>query len=158
MHTHLPDRSPGTLACGETWSRVATFVSAVDANLDRWLTDTHRVGLSDYRALAAISRAPDKELRIAVLAERIRLTSTSTTRLVSRLETKGLVRRDVCGDDARGVYAVIEKAGEELLTQARPAYEERLTDLLSNPAQHFPHLDPAATASALKEVSELTAH
>jgi len=156
MHTHLSevaattDRRPG-----RSWAQVAMFASAVDATLDRWLTDTYRVGLTEYRALALLGAAPDKELRIAALAQRVGLTSTSTTRLVSRLEAKSLARRDVCADDGRGVFAVIDAPGEALVREVRDPYEARLGDLLGDPAKHFPHLDPSAVAAAFTDVGAL---
>lgn len=137
------------------WSQVASFASAVDANLDKWLDDNYRLGLTEYRALTHLSGEPNKELRITTLAQRVGLTSTSTTRLVSRLENKGLARRDVCQDDGRGVYAVIDEPGETLLRAARGAFEARVHDLLANPAKHFHHLDPRIIASALSQVSAL---
>lgn len=138
-----------------SWSRVAAFASAVDASLDKWLGDTYRIGLTEYRALTLLSQASDKELRITVLAQRVGLTSTSTTRLVSRLESKGHALRDVCQDDGRGVYAVIDEPGEALLREVREPFEARVQDLLSNPAKHFPHLDAGPVALALAEVSAL---
>lgn len=137
------------------WSRVAAFASAMDASLDKWLGDNYRLGLTEYRALTLLSQASDKELRIAVLAQRVGLTSTSTTRLVSRLESKGHARRDVCQDDGRGVYAVIDEPGEALLREVREPFEARVQDLLSNPAKHFPHLNIDPVAAALTEVSAL---
>ncbi len=132
---------------------MAVFASAVDANLDKWLSDAHRLGLTEYRALNFLSQASDKELRVAALAQRIGLNASSTTRLVSRLEAKGLARRDVCADDGRGVYAVIDEPGETLLREVRDPYEARVNDLLSRPAAHFPDLDPHLIATALAEVS-----
>lgn len=153
---HLTSRA-APLASGASgaWARVAVFASAVDASLDKWLVETYRVGLSEYRALAVLSQASSKELRIAALAQRIGLTSTSTTRLVSRLEAKGLARRDLCEDDGRGVYAVIDEPGEALLRDVRDPYEARVQELLSTPAAHFPHLDADTVATAIKEVSAL---
>lgn len=137
------------------WSRVAAFASAVDASLDKWLGDNYRLGLTEYRALTLLSQAPDKELRIRVLAQRVGLTSTSTTRLVSRLESKGHARRDVCQDDGRGVYAVIDEPGEALLREVREPFEARVRDILSNPAKRLPYLDADLVASALAEVGAL---
>lgn len=137
------------------WSRVAAFASAVDASLDKWLGDNYRLGLTEYRALTLLSQASDKELRITVLAQRVGLTSTSTTRLVSRLEAKGHARRDVCEDDGRGVYAVIDEPGEALLREAREPFGARVEELLGNPAKYLPHVDADLVASALVEVSAL---
>lgn len=151
MRTQLPRGSDVSAA----WSQVATLASAMDANLDKWLTDTYRLGLTEYRALAFLSQSPDKELRVAALAERTGLNASSTTRLVSRLEAKGLARRDVCTDDGRGVYAVIDEPGENLLREARKPYEARVEDLLRRLSTHMAHLDPRAVADALTGIATL---
>ncbi|MEO3796016.1 MarR family transcriptional regulator [Nonomuraea sp. B10E15] len=137
------------------WSQVAVFASAVDASLDKWLADTYRLGLTEFRALTFLSQASDKELRVNDLAQRVGLNPSSTTRLVSRLEAKGLARRDVCPDDGRGVYAVIDERAETLLAEVRDSYEARVQELLSKPAIHFPHLDARLVAGALAEVGAL---
>lgn len=156
MHTHLEAPESASFAgVGQAWSRVAAFASAVDASLDKWLSDTYRIGLTEYRALTLLSQASDKELRITVLAQQVGLTSTSTTRLVTRLEAKGHALRDVCQDDGRGVYAVIDEPGETLLREVREPFEARVHGLLSNPPKHFPHLDAGLVAFALTEVSAL---
>ncbi|WP_248580433.1 MarR family transcriptional regulator [Nocardioides sp. InS609-2] len=137
------------------WSKVAAFASAVDASLDKWLADTHRIGLTEFRALTFLSQARDRELRVNDLAQRVGLNQSSTTRLVSRLEAKGLARRDVCEDDGRGVYAVITDQGETLFREVRGPYEDRLHELLSKAAVHFPQLDVRLLGHALREVESL---
>lgn len=134
------------------WSKVAAFASAVDASLDKWLADTYRVGLTEFRALLFVSQTSEKELRVNHLAQRVGLNQTSVTRLVTRLETKGYAMRDVCPDDGRGVYAVITDQGEKLLREARGAYEARIRELLENSSVHFPHLDARQLGYALSEI------
>lgn len=150
MHMQLSEQNPAA-----DWSAVAAFASAVDASLDKWLADTHRVGLTEFRALTLVARESDKELRVNELAHRVGLNQSSATRLVSRLETKGLARRDVCSDDGRGVYAVITPQGEELVSQARQPFEERVHALLTDPTRHFPHLDVARLTGAWAAVGRL---
>lgn len=158
MHSQLPVPNRTTTGSASlAWSRVAVFASAVDASLDKWLADTYRIGLTEYRALGLLSRSADKELRVNDLAHQAGLNPSSTTRLVSRLEAKGFARRDVCADDGRGVYAVIDQKGEDLLREVRDPYETHLRDLLSNPTKHALHLDAGQIADALVQVRELTA-
>lgn len=137
------------------WSKVAAFSSAVDANLDRWLADAYRVGLTEFRALSFVSQTSDKELRVNDLAQRVGLNQSSATRLVSRLESKGYVRRDVCADDGRGVYAVITERGEALVRDARTPYEERIGELLTATSAHFPGVDARQLGDALREIEAL---
>lgn len=137
------------------WSKVAAFASAMDASLDKWLGDTHRVGLTEFRALNFVSQTSEKELRVNHLAQKVGLNQTSATRLVTRLEAKGYAQRDVCQDDGRGVYAVITEAGEALLREARGPYEARVRELLQNSSAHFPHLDARQLGYALNDVGAL---
>lgn len=159
MHMQVPTSNvPLAGGVSDVWAKVAAFASAVDASLDKWLTDNHRVGLTEYRALAFVSRASDKELRVNDLAQRVGLNQSSATRLVSRLQAKGLARRDVCEDDGRGVYAVITEHGETLLREVRGPYEGRVRELLGEAPMHFPHLDVQQLAHALDQVETLIAH
>ena len=73
----------------DSWATVVATVSRIETSLNLWLSQSHGLGLTDYRALALLSEAPDRELRISELAIRIGLNQSSTTRLVGRLELKG---------------------------------------------------------------------
>jgi DNA-binding MarR family transcriptional regulator len=154
---HMQADGPGGAGApvSSAWATVAAFASAVDAELDRWLADRYRIGLTDCRALAALSRSADKELRVSELAQQVGLTQSSATRLVSRLETKKLVRRDLCTDDGRGVYAVLTAQGEALLGELRTPYEERVRELLSSAGERFPELDLPRLSGALGKVGAL---
>lgn len=131
------DGSAGEYAEGAlsaAWAQVAAPVAAIDAALNRWLADRYRLGLTEYRAALHLSRALDRELRIAELAEKVGLNQSSATRLVGRMEAKGLVSRDTCPDDGRGVYAVITAAGLGLVAEIGGSYEGKLHDLLRSAA------------------------
>ena len=121
------------------WSQVAAVVSAVDATLGKWLTETHNIGLTDYHAVLHLSRASDRELRINELAQRVHLNQSSATRLVGRLEAKGLAFRDTCPDDRRGVYEVLTDHGVDVVNTIRESYETKLGELLRQADQHHPH-------------------
>lgn len=138
-----------------TWSRVAAFASAVDASLGKWLLDDHRVGLTEYRALAHLVVAPDGELRVNDLASRVGLNQSSVTRLIGRLDAKGLTRRDTCPDDARGVYAVITHQGAALVEEVQGPYEERVRELLGEVAAHLPHVDAGQLGRDVIDVGRL---
>lgn len=137
------------------WSQVAVFASAVDASLGRWLSDRYGLGLTEYRALAHLVRASDKELRVNDLAHRVGLNQSSATRLLGRLEGKGLARRDICTEDGRGVYAVVTEQGEDVIRSAGDAYEGRVRELLTGAVQHFPQLHADRVRRALADVGAL---
>ncbi|RKS05620.1 DNA-binding MarR family transcriptional regulator [Nocardiopsis sp. Huas11] len=137
------------------WSRIAVFVSAVDTALGKWLTDRYSIGLTEYRAIAHLAQASDRELRVNDLARGVGLNQSSVTRLVSRLEAKELTVRDVCPDDGRGVYAVLTERGQALVREVRAPYEERLRELVREAGEHDPHLDAGRLRSAFAAIGGL---
>lgn len=111
---------------GDLWLRLVQSVATVEAELGKILQDRYGLGLSDYRALEALERAPKSELRMQELAAHLQLNQSSVSRMVERLERGGLTVRDLCPDDKRGVYTVLTDKGRAHLTAARPHYENAL--------------------------------
>ncbi len=61
-------------------------------------------------------------LRMSELAEAVLLTRSGLTRLVDRLERRGLVERRKCPSDARGFLAVLTDEGLRRFEEARPTH------------------------------------
>lgn len=137
------------------WDQVAAVVAAVDGALGKWLSETHGIGQADYRAMVQLSRAPDRELRISELAAKIGLNQSSVTRLVGRLESKGLIVRDTCPDDGRGVYAVITDRGLDTVREVGEHYETKIRELLQNVAKQHLQLDLTGADRAFVTIGEL---
>lgn len=123
------------------WAQIASVVTAVDATLGKWLVDNYGIGLTEYRALLHLGRESNRELRISELARRVGLNQSSATRLVGRIESKQLVFRDPCPDDARGVFAVITDPGLDLVEEIREPYDAKIRELLRNAAREYPQLN-----------------
>jgi DNA-binding MarR family transcriptional regulator len=96
----------------------AALVKALDAELSA----EHDLPLSSYEVLITLATAPGRKRRMAELADSVLLSRSGMTRLVTRLEEKGLLERDTCTDDGRGCFAVLTDAGAELLEYARPTH------------------------------------
>ena len=82
------------------------------------LTLAGRLPLASYDVLVQLTEAPTRRLRMTELAERVLLSRSGLTRLVDRLERDGLVRREPCPDDARGLFAVVTDLGVDRLREA----------------------------------------
>jgi DNA-binding MarR family transcriptional regulator len=94
------------------------LIRALDAEHDA----AHGLPLTSYDVLIYLQTAPRKRLRMAELADSVLLSRSGVTRLVDRLEREGLLVRDACDDDGRGLYAVLTRKGEEVLERARPTH------------------------------------
>ena len=104
------------------WRGFLRVHSALAKQLDSQLEAEHDLSLSSYDVLINLQRAPGRRLRMAELADAVLLSRSGMTRLVDRLERDGLLVRDTCASDARGCFAVLTAAGDELLARARPTH------------------------------------
>jgi len=92
------------------------------------LMDRHDLALGSYEVLVHLGEAPGGRLRMNDLADRVLLSRSGLTRLVDRLERDGLVDRQTCPSDARGLYAVLTPAGRARLAEAAPTYRQAVRD------------------------------
>ncbi len=90
------------------------------------------LSLPYYDVLVHLSEAPAHRLRMQELARRVLLSKSGLTRLIDRMERRGLVRRAASEDDARGVNAVLTPAGLQALEAAVPAHKEDLVELVGS--------------------------
>jgi|UPI0004B16929 DNA-binding MarR family transcriptional regulator len=124
------DIGSGMSKKSDAWLHLIQVVAAVENDLGKTLQAGHGLGLSEYRALAALAQAENAELRMQDLASHLGLNQSSVSRMVERLERAALTVRDLCPDDRRGVYTVLTDAGRARLEQARPDYERALSGAL----------------------------
>lgn len=79
------------------------------------------------------------------VADAVVLSQSATTRLVTRLEDRGLLARYLCPTDRRGIYTNVSDAGLKLLAEARPTNDAALRDALDDAAEN-PELAPLVRA------------
>ena len=104
------------------WRGLLRVHAALVRELDAELDAAHDLPLSSYDVLIYLQAAPGKRLRMAELADSVLLSRSGVTRLVDRLEREGLIVRDTCSSDGRGLYAVLTDEGEAMLARARPTH------------------------------------
>jgi DNA-binding MarR family transcriptional regulator len=75
------------------------------------------------------------------VADAVVLSQSATTRLVTRLEDRGLLERYLCPTDRRGIYTNVTEAGLKLLDAARPTNDAALREALDEAAKN-PELAP----------------
>jgi DNA-binding MarR family transcriptional regulator len=79
------------------------------------VVEPHGVTLQQYNVLRILRGAHPDPLPTLEIGERLIERMPGITRLLDRLEEKGLVRRERCSDDRRLVHCWITPAGLELL-------------------------------------------
>jgi DNA-binding MarR family transcriptional regulator len=111
--------SPEALA---VWRLFLRANNRIMRRLEADLVAEHRLPLASYDVLVQLVEAPDRRLRMTELADRVLLSRSGLTRLVDRLEREGLVSREACLSDARGLFAVLTDSGYERLRSATPTH------------------------------------
>ncbi len=121
------------------------LLGRVEKQLDGALQHEHGLPLSDYRALCALSRTDNgSALRMGELADRIGLKDSTVTRLVGRLEERGLAERSSGPGDGRTVTTSITPAGRQRYAAATPTYRAALGGALESARANVYLLDLAA--------------
>ena len=90
--------------------------------LDLELQAAHGTSLGDHEVLIILSEQPDGALRMADLADMLTISRSGLTRRVDRMAAVGLVARERCASDGRGVFARITPAGWRALETATPVH------------------------------------
>jgi DNA-binding MarR family transcriptional regulator len=90
--------------------------------LDEELRTLHNMPLGTFDVLIQLSFADDDRLRMRDLADAVVLSRSGLTRHVDRLVRDGLVRREKCGEDARGSWAVLTPKGRKAIAEATPTH------------------------------------
>ncbi|WP_336208111.1 MarR family winged helix-turn-helix transcriptional regulator [Nonomuraea sp. LPB2021202275-12-8] len=104
------------------WRMLQRAQVRITRQLETELLLAHDLPLASFDVLTHLAGAPGRRLRMNDLAGRVLLSRSGLTRLIDRLQREGLVTREACADDARGLFAVLTRAGEERLADATPTY------------------------------------
>ena len=123
------------------WRTLAALHGLIESALERSLGETVELSVVEYTLLEALNRQDGWHMRMQQLARATALSPSATTRLVTRLEDRGLLTRVLCADDRRGIYTELTTAGRELYLHARPIHDETLERTLDEAAAQ-PELAP----------------
>lgn len=112
------------------WRAYLVGTTLLMDRLDRDLREKHRLSLPEYEILVRLSEAENRRMRMAVLADSVSYSRSRVTHTVSRMEQIGLVERDPCLSDGRGVEAVLTEKGFAVLDEAAETHVRGVRELL----------------------------
>jgi DNA-binding MarR family transcriptional regulator len=139
---------PALTALAQSWCALSLLHGRIEARIERALQDGHALSAREYSLLDVLSRQHDGEgghLQMRQVADAVVLSQSATTRLVTRLEDRGLLSRYLCPTDRRGIYTNVSAAGLALLEQARPVHDTALREALGEAARDS-RLEPLVRA------------
>ena len=134
------------------WRALMRIVKVIPRHLEGDLTRGAGLTSSDYTTIMHLSEAPNRELRMADLANATGLSASRMTRLVDDLQSRGLVTKTASPSDARGNVARLTPRGMAKLKAAWPVH------LASVRRRFFDSIDAAALDAVGRALAEVAAH
>lgn len=104
------------------WRGLVRVQGAVRRELDAALKAAEGISTWDYTVLRTLADAPKAGLRMTELARSTDYTPSGLTRLVERLERRGLIERRPSAEDRRGFVAALTPEGRTAFRRARKAH------------------------------------
>jgi len=112
------------------WAAIATLIERLPAALDAQLQRDSGLTHYEHGLLFALDTAPDRTLRMSVLAGYASSTLSRLSRAISRLEKRGAVRRTTDPTDGRYTLAILTDAGHALVAESTPAHHALVEELV----------------------------
>ncbi|MFK4188971.1 MarR family winged helix-turn-helix transcriptional regulator [Streptomyces sparsogenes] len=140
--------APALSVLAQGWCALSLLHGKIEHRLERVLETGHGLSAREYSLLDVLSRQHDGDgghLQMKQVADALVLSQSATTRLVTRLEDRGLLSRYLCPTDRRGIYTDVTPAGMALLEAARPAHDAALRAALAEAARDV-RLEPLVRA------------
>lgn len=113
------------------WARLLRAHKGLLERVQKSLSEQGMPPLEWYDLLLELDLADHKRLRLNDLGDRMVLSRSNLTRLCDRLEKEGLLAREKCEEDRRGLYASITLKGSELRREMWPVYNNAVNSHFS---------------------------
>lgn len=113
----------------ESWESLLTSQVVMMRELQKEPT-FKTLGSREYDVLYNLSLCPSGWLRLNELNDHVLLTQPSISRMVDRLESRGLIHRKTAEDDKRGVLIGLTEEGIAVQKTVGRAHVQRIMELM----------------------------
>lgn len=103
--------------CIDKWLTISLKQREIEQQLEDKLKDVSDLSLNEFYVLYFLSQEPNLSMRTYELQEKVQLTQSAMSRLISRMEKKenGGISRGNCANDKRGVCIKLTQEGQKLV-------------------------------------------
>jgi DNA-binding MarR family transcriptional regulator len=114
----------------DSWLAVVRLMTWLPWSIDQQLQRDSKLGMVEYQVLAMLSESPERTKRMSSLAEVTNASLSRLSRVVKRLEERGLVRRQPDPTDGRFTNAILTEDGFQALAEAAPGHLAHVRSLV----------------------------
>jgi DNA-binding MarR family transcriptional regulator len=111
------------------WRAFLRMYGRLGARLNRQLQAESGLSLADYEVLVHLSEAPDGCLRPFALQRGLCWEQSRLSHHLTRMQHRGLIRREGCTEDGRGAFVVLTEDGRRAIEAAAPGHVETVRRL-----------------------------
>ncbi|MEU7604677.1 MarR family winged helix-turn-helix transcriptional regulator [Streptomyces sp. NPDC040724] len=119
----------------DAWYAWRRMFPLVNAEIARDLSQDSGLSEADYDVLSVLGSTDGHRMRITALAELMQWSRSRLSHQLTRMEKRGLVRREEVATDGRGAEVVLTGTGVTAITEAAPLHVEsvrrHLIDILT---------------------------
>ncbi|MQA88113.1 MAG: MarR family transcriptional regulator [Streptosporangiales bacterium] len=133
------------------WRGYRVMHDLLNLQISRDLARDTGLSWADYSVLAVLSEAPEHRMRLIELAERILWSKSRLSHQLSRMEHRGLVRRETQAPNSRATDAVLTADGLRVIEKAAPHHVDSVR-------QHFIDQLTDDQIDALGDAAERVVH
>jgi DNA-binding MarR family transcriptional regulator len=112
------------------WLSVVRLMTWLPWSIDQQLRRDSQLGMVDYQVMAMLSESARRTMRMSSLAEATNASLSRLSRVVTRLEERGLVRRTPDPTDGRFTNAILTDEGLHTLAKAAPRHLAHVRSLV----------------------------
>ncbi|MFE5493286.1 MarR family winged helix-turn-helix transcriptional regulator [Streptomyces virginiae] len=135
----------------DAWYAWRRMFPLVNAEIARDLGQDSGLSEADYDVLSVLGQTDGHRMRISALAELMRWSRSRLSHQLTRMEQRGIVRREEVATDGRGAEVVLTDTGVAAITDAAPLHVESVR-------RHLIDIMTPEQLRALAEVGEVLRH
>ncbi len=117
----------------DTFFTLMALIIEVDRSLDKQLNRNAGLSHFGYTALARLSEAENRQLRMSELASTANGSLSRLSQVIAKLEKKGWVTRSADPEDGRYTVATLTDAGYDKVVETAPGHVEQVQKVLFDP-------------------------
>ena len=112
------------------WRRWLAVNAQLPAALHRELQAHAGLSLPDFEVLVQVTESPEGRVRVTDLARALSWEKSRASHHLTRMERRGLVKREECRDDGRGAFVVLTPDGRTAIEHTAPGHVRTVRSLV----------------------------
>lgn len=112
------------------WRSILNAKRAVDRSIDLQLQDSLDISTADFSVLVVLSEAEDNVVRMRTLCESLEWDRSRMSHQITRMERRGLVTKERCACDNRGIDVTLTEHGRTVIEKAAPSHVKLVRHVL----------------------------